>query len=182
MSLFDWLFRPTLASVPRPIRKKPVYREAPARDCRGKSKLFKLVKGNFDPDGDETNFQWSGFHIHDENNHALSYAEAENLGLGIKIFCVAGAGDRSDELQREEFNPGEVLKLIPEYDNKFDRSAVGVWDRAGRVLVGYVPKECNKWIRMAMTTPQHAAISLAEHRKDGKRVILTIMFGPMSVS
>ena len=182
MGLFDRLFGPKLTSVPEPIPKKRIYGQALARDSRGKPKTFKLVKGNFDPDGDKTDLRWSGFHIHDENNHALSYAEAENLGLGIKIFCVADTSYRADELQREEFAPGEVLKLVPENDNKFDRSAVGVWDRTGRVMVGYVPKECNKWVRIAMTVPQHAAISLAEHRKDGKRVSLTVMFGPMSVS
>jgi HIRAN domain len=182
MGQFDWLFGPRLTSVPKPIRKKRVYREAPGRDSRGKFKTFKLVEGNFDPDGDETDFEWYGFHIHDENKHVLSYAEAENLGLGIKIFRVAGVDFRADELQREEFAPGEVLKLIPETDDKYDRNAVGVWDRSGRFMVGYVPKEVNPWIRAAMTVPQHAAISLAEHRKDGKRVSLTVMFGPMSIS
>ena len=48
-------------------------------------------------------------------------------------------------------------------------------------MVGYVPKDYNQWIGAALQIPGHAAMSLAEHRKDGRRVSLTVMFGPMNI-
>jgi len=142
-------------------------------------KTFTLVEGNFDPDGDKSDWEWSGFQIHDEQGMGLSYAEAEQLNL--RIFRVAGVSYRANVLQHSDFDPGKVLKLIAEKNNPHDRNAVSVWNRSGTVMVGYVPKQKNKWIRAAMQLPDHEAIALAEQRKGGKRVSLTVLFGPMQV-
>lgn len=100
--------------------------------------------------------------------------------MGMEIFRVAGVSYRKELLQRQEFAPGRTLKLIAEADNQYDRNAVSVWDASGKMMVGYVPKERNRRIRAKLDLTGYQAIALAEHRKDGGRVSLTVMFGPMS--
>jgi HIRAN domain len=103
------------------------------------TRSFTLVEGSFDPDGEKGDLEWAGFHIHDERGAAVSYDDATEFNL--QIFRVAGVSHRTDVLQRPEFNPGELLKLLAEYSNPYDRNAVSVWDRAGTLMIGYVPKD-----------------------------------------
>ena len=176
MGLFRWLFGQSISPAPREA-PWPAQHEEPRRQSYTRS--FTLVEATFDPDGDKTDLEWSGFHIHDDAGTAVSYDRAAEFNL--RIFRVAGVSHRVDALQSAEFNPGEVLKLIAEPNNQYDRNAIGVWNRSGRLMVGYVPKDYNQWIGAALQIPGHAAMSLAEHRKDGRRVSLTVMFGPMNI-
>jgi hypothetical protein len=140
-------------------------------------KVFKLVEGTFDAEGLEAGLEWSGFHIQDDRGVSVRYSEASEFDL--TIFYVASY--RSDILQRPEFDPGEVLVLVPEPTNFYDKSAVGVWDKTRRLKVGYVPREDNEYIRAALTLPGTVAVALAEHRKSNKRVSLTVLFGPLGI-
>lgn len=115
---------------------------------------------------------------YDERGVGLSYADAEECG--VHILKVAGVSYRQDVLQRPEFAPGTHLRLRAEKNNAHDANAVSVWDRNGRAMVGYVSKGINVKIRTALTLPDCNALALAEHRKDGRRVSLTVMFGPLS--
>ena len=142
-------------------------------------KNFTLVKGNFDPDGDDSDFEWCGFHIHDDQGVGVAYSEAEQRNL--HIFRVAGVSYRANALQSSDFDPGSVLKLVAEENNRYDHNAVSVWNQSGTVMVGYVPKERNKCIRAVMRFPGNRAIALAEHRKGGKRVSLTVLLTPVQV-
>jgi hypothetical protein len=168
MGLINWLLG----------KERQPRSQVPAHSFRSENgKTFALVPANFDPDGDESDFEWSGFHIHDEHGMGLSYSEAEQHKL--RIFRVAGVSHRTNALQRSDFDPGNMLQLVAEKDNPYDRNAVSVWNRSGTVMVGYVPKEKNRSIRAAMRLPGYTAIALAEHRKSDKRVSLTVLFGPM---
>lgn len=144
-----------------------------------RTRSFTLVEGEFDPDGDTTDLQWFGFHIHDERGVAVSYADTPEYGL--QLFKVAGVTHTGDVLQQSEFDPGTPIALIADPKNPYDRNAVGVWDKARRIRVGYVPRELNEWVATAITLPSTGALALAEHRKDGKRVSLTILCGPLSI-
>jgi hypothetical protein len=179
MGLFRWLFGQTpLSEHPQPqqVSKSP----SPTRrtDRTIKSPKLALVIANFDPDGDQTDFEWNGFHMYDEDGRGVTYSDAEAMGL--EIFRVAGVSYRKEPLQRSEFAPGRTLRLIAETDNQYDRNAVSVWDASGKMMVGYVPKERNRRIRAKLNLAGNQAMAIGEHRKDGGRVSLTVMFGPMS--
>lgn len=171
MGLFSWLFPKNSCSPYTPSAESP--------RARAPSKTFTLVEANYDPEGDNSELQWSGFHIHDEHGVGLSYADAEERNL--RIFRVAGVSFRADALQRSDFDPGNKVILVLEPNNPHDPNAIAVWDRYKTTMIGYVPKDYNEFIRAAMTLPGHWAIVLAEHRKAGKRVSLTVLFGPMKV-
>jgi hypothetical protein len=180
MGIFNWLFGTAPVSAPEPLHEEPRRKRSSRKPPTKAPKLsFTLVEATFDPDGDKSDFEWSGFHIHNERGVGVDYSAAEEFGL--QVFRVAGVTYRSDPLQRAEFEPGSVLKLVAENDNQYDRNAVAVWDRYGTWMVGYVPKERNERIRAAMQLPGHAALALAEHRKGDKRVSLTVLFGPLEV-
>jgi hypothetical protein len=119
------------------------------------------------------------FHIHDENGLGVTYDEAVDFNL--HIFNVAGVSFRADALQRIEFKPGEIVLLRREENNQYDKNAVAVWDALGRHHVGYVPRDRNRRIRTVLKNADYSAIVLAEKRRDGKRVSLTVMLGPMNM-
>lgn len=193
MGLFNWLFpktsRPTrvapglpeswltptpqIPDTPRKVRPK-------VRPKKQKSGRFTLIEADFDPDGDKTDLMWFGFHIRDEKGLAVPYDRAREFGLNI--FNVAGVTYRPDMLQRDCFKPGTTVKLLAEPDNKHDPNAVSVWDQYGSWMVGYVPREQNRRVRAAIEKADQQALVLAEQRKDGKRVSLTVMVGPLKVS
>lgn len=60
---------------------------------------------------------------------------------GIYVTKVAGVRRRMRELQRDAFRPMEVLTLRRERDNPHDPNAVAVFDRKGRTMIGYVPRD-----------------------------------------
>ena len=142
-------------------------------------KGFKLVEGKFAVEGLEAGLEWSGFHIQDDRGVAVRDSEASEFDL--KVFYVASVSNRSDILQRPEFDRGEVLALVPEPTNFYDKNAVSVWDKTRRLHVGYVPREDNECICAALSLPGTAALALAEHRKFNKRVSLTVLFGPLGI-
>jgi hypothetical protein len=141
-----------------------------------KRRTFTLVEAAPGSNPETSGIQWLGFLMQDDRGLVLSHAEAERLNL--QIFRVTGVNGRADMLQHSAFEPGKVLKVIPEPNNAKDWQ-VGVWDGSGVVMAGYVPESHNELVRAAMALPGHAAIALGEYRKDGKRVGLTVMFGPM---
>jgi hypothetical protein len=57
------------------------------------------------------------------------------------IVPVAGVSFREEAVLDTSFDPGLPLALVPEPDNEHDPNAVGVWNAAGTLQAGYVPRE-----------------------------------------
>jgi hypothetical protein len=180
VGILRWLFGENAISSQTPAyhAPEPTPRKRPRPPHRTQSRSFKLVEAEFDPDGNKTDLMWYGFHIHDENGAGINYDECSTFGL--EVFRVAGVTHRPGNLQRDEFKPGEKLLLIAESTNPYDPNAVSVWDRSKTWQIGYVPKAQNVSIRARMRSDDFAALALAEHRKDGKRVSLTVLCGPFA--
>ena len=94
----------------------------------------------------------------------------------INAFPVAGVSRRHRALQSPAFDPGRTLTLVPEPDNEYDPNAVGVWDEARMVQVGYVPRELAPevadWLRRSEGVN---CLSMWEHIKDDSRVGLRVI-------
>lgn len=57
----------------------------------------------------------------------------------IRVVPVAGVSYRPEALEDPAFDPGARLALVPEPENAHDPHAVGVWNEARTLQVGYVP-------------------------------------------
>jgi HIRAN domain len=91
----------------------------------------------------------------------------------FRVVAVAGTSYRLDALQDEAFAPGRRLTLVREPDNPHDANAVGVWDEARRLQIGYVPAD----VAPALTGDEQA-VSLWEYRDDSTRVGLRVLLVP----
>ena len=54
---------------------------------------------------------------------------------------VVGVKPRLKELRRSDFDPGREVSLRLEPDNPVDAKAVAVWNKQGKVQVGYLPAD-----------------------------------------
>lgn len=59
----------------------------------------------------------------------------------VTVVPVAGVSFRIAALADPSFEPGRLLALVPEPDNEHDSNAVGVWNEARTLQLGYVPRE-----------------------------------------
>jgi hypothetical protein len=59
----------------------------------------------------------------------------------LRVVPVAGVSYRPEALQDASFDPGRRLALVPEPANEHDPNAVGIWNEARTLQVGYVPAE-----------------------------------------
>lgn len=57
----------------------------------------------------------------------------------IRVVPVAGVSYRVGALGDESFDPGRRLALVPEPENAHDPNAVGIWNEARTLQLGYVP-------------------------------------------
>lgn len=57
----------------------------------------------------------------------------------IRVVPVAGVSYRVEALGDESFDPGRRLALVPEPENAHDPNAVGIWNEARTLQLGYVP-------------------------------------------
>jgi hypothetical protein len=57
----------------------------------------------------------------------------------IRVVPVAGVSYRIEALDDPSFAPGLRLALVPEPDNEHDPNAVGIWNEARTLQLGYVP-------------------------------------------
>jgi HIRAN domain len=57
----------------------------------------------------------------------------------IRVVPVAGVSYRIEALEDPSFDPGRRLALVPEPENEHDRNAVGIWNEARALQLGYVP-------------------------------------------
>ena len=57
----------------------------------------------------------------------------------IRVVPVAGVSYRAEALEDPSFDPGQRLALVPEPENEHDPNAVGIWNEARTLQLGYVP-------------------------------------------
>ena len=57
----------------------------------------------------------------------------------IRVVPVAGVSYRIEALDDSSFDPGRSLALVPEPRNEHDPNAVGIWNEARTLQLGYVP-------------------------------------------
>ena len=57
----------------------------------------------------------------------------------IRVVPVAGVSYRAAALEDASFDPGQRLALVPEPGNEHDPNAVGIWNDARTLQLGYVP-------------------------------------------
>jgi hypothetical protein len=184
-AFFDFLFdRKRAAAI---TTHGPLYPErsepAPINKPRhpNKTKTIRLTEREFDPDGEQSDLMWYGFVIWDDRGLAIPFDEiSERVHYSVRIFKVAGTSHRLEALQIPAFEPGKMLMLKLEDDNQYDRNAVSIWDENGQTMVGYVPRDLNVTIRAILqVSPESKAMVLAQMRKDGQRVSLQVLFGPI---
>ncbi len=79
----------------------------------------------------------SGYHLRDAATGEPVRWEDER----IRVVPAAGVSYRTEALPDASFDPGRRLALVPEPDNEHDPNAVGIWNEARTLQVGYVPRE-----------------------------------------
>jgi hypothetical protein len=79
-----------------------------------------------------------------------------------------------EALQDEAFSPGRRLALVPEPENEHDPNAIGIWDEARRVQIGYVPAE----IARELHAEDWQAVSLWQYAEAGVRGGLRVLLAP----
>ena len=97
---------------------------------------------------------------------------------GLESISVVGEKyeGRLDALQSAAFSPGRALRLVREPDNPYDANAVAVYDAAGSLHVGYLPKEHAARIATQLDAGQsYQCYSMWEGIKDGRRIQLRLL-------
>jgi hypothetical protein len=79
----------------------------------------------------------SGYWLRDAATGAALRWDDERL----RVVRLAGSSYRLDELQDAAFAPGRRLALVREPENEHDPNAIGIWNEARTLQVGYVPRE-----------------------------------------
>ena len=184
-AFFDFFFGRQRTLRDRKVTKLPVRNPEPAPIEKtrqpSKTKTLRLTEREFDPDGNQSDLMWYGFVIWDDRGLAIPFDEiSDRVHYSVRIFKVTGTSHRLEALQTPAFEPGKMLMLKLEDENQYDRNAVSIWDENGQTMVGYVPRELNVTIRAILqVSPSSKAMVLAQMRKDGKRVSLQVLFGPI---
>jgi HIRAN domain len=57
----------------------------------------------------------------------------------IRVVPAAGVSYRPDALDDPSFDAGRRLALVPEPKNEHDPNAIGIWNEARTLQLGYVP-------------------------------------------
>jgi hypothetical protein len=93
------------------------------------------------------------------------------------VVKVAGVSFRSDALQSPTVAPLHRLAFVPEPSNPADPCAVGVWDEARVVHIGYVPREEAVWLLAAIGRGEtwHGVSTWEWWRDDGRRIGVRMM-------
>lgn len=139
-----------------------------------------LEERRYETDGEDGQpLHGYGYVFRDEHERALSWDDPLATGHGIEVVKVAGTSHRFAVLQDDAFAPGSPLSLRPEPKNKFDRNAVGIWDKNGRLQVGYVPAEQCEDVARRLRRERVEAYVLWEWRNDrGERCGLRMLVCP----
>jgi len=85
----------------------------------------------------------AGFYLRD----AATEEPVRRSDPRLRVVTVAGVSFREDALTDASFDPGRRLSLVPEPENEHDPNAVGIWNEARTLQVGYVPREVAPEVR-----------------------------------
>jgi hypothetical protein len=100
---------------------------------------------------------------------------------GFALFPVVGVSFRAEDLQHPGFSPGQTVTLVPEPDNPHDPNAIGVWDEAGEVQAGYVPKRYARRIRAPLkrgVVKRAYIVSQFRRMSSGERTGIKVLTSP----
>lgn len=114
-----------------------------------------------------------------DGDRSIGWSDPRLAAHGVEVVRVAGTSYRAEELQDPAFVPGSALVLRPEPENPHDASAVGVWDAAARLQVGYLPRDRAREIAPRLADEPLEALALWQWREpDGRRAGLRILLAP----
>lgn len=77
----------------------------------------------------------AGFHLRD----AATGEPVRWEDPRVRVVPAAGVTYRPEALPDASFDPPRPLALVPEPENEHDPNAVGIWNEARSLQVGYVP-------------------------------------------
>jgi hypothetical protein len=60
---------------------------------------------------------------------------------GLESLPVVGTSHRMKAFRSQDFALGRTVSLVPEPQNPYDPSAIGVWNDKRSLQVGYIPKK-----------------------------------------
>jgi hypothetical protein len=79
----------------------------------------------------------SGFYLRDaESGEPVPWSDPR-----VRVVPVAGVSYRAESLPDESFDPGRRLSRVREPENEHDANAVGIWNEARTLQLGYVPRD-----------------------------------------
>ena len=79
----------------------------------------------------------SGFYLRDaESGEPVRWSDPR-----VRVVPVAGVSYRTNALPHASFDPGRRLSLVREPENDHDPNAIGIWNEAQTLQLGYVPRD-----------------------------------------
>lgn len=86
--------------------------------------------------------------------------------LEEKKFFIAGVQHHEMHTIIKELEVGDILELVPEYDNKYDPNAVKII--YGETMLGYVPRKFSAEISAAFEVGAELDCTIVTLNPDGK--------------
>jgi len=105
----------------------------------------------------------AGYHLRD----AASGERVEWEDPRLRVIAVAGVSFRPEAVTHSSFDPGARLALVPEPENEHDPNAIGIWNEARTLQVGYVPRDVAPEL-----AGDELAVSLWRAGAEGLRVLI----------
>jgi len=126
---------------------------------------------------------WCSGYVPVEHSGA-SIGEAEHRTSDPRVYhcLVAGTHHNPSALGDRRFDPGSRITLRADPGNPSDPSAVGIWDAAGALQVGYVPSTLSRTVaamlRRAAAPTGEVLRELRLGSAEGPRTALYVLIAP----
>jgi hypothetical protein len=109
--------------------------------------------------------------------------DGEHRTSDARLFhCrVAGTHHNPSTLADARFDPGARVRIRAEAGNPTDPNALGIWDSAGDVQVGFVPASLSRQLATRARRGELAGQVIRELRlgsEHGERIALYVLIGP----
>ncbi len=112
------------------------------------------------------------------------YPEGEHRTSNPRVWHarVTGTHHNPSALGDARFNQGARITLRAESGNPSDPNAVGVWDAAGSVRVGYLPASLSRTVAPSLRSRRSLAGQVVRELRlgspDGRRTALYVLIAP----
>jgi hypothetical protein len=105
--------------------------------------------------------------------------ECERAGI-VQVLSVAGVTYRPEAVDHPAFALGRRVALVREPTNHYDANAVGVWDEAKTIQLGYLPRAIAAMFAPLLDSGDaRAAMVVWEHRDtQGTRLGVNLLTAP----